>query len=159
MTMPIALKPLDAASFAPFGQVISRPARIGDRASYEAGLSSRRPRATIRLWVNRVRPTTPPLVATKLERHRYSSQTFLPLSVSRYIVITAPSLASGAPDVDGIVGFIAEGTQGITYAADVWHHPICALDESASFTVLMWQDDSPGDEEWATLPEPIIFEM
>jgi ureidoglycolate lyase len=157
--MPIALKPLDAASFAPFGQVISRPARVGDRASYEAGLSSRRPRATIRLWVNRVRPTTPPLVATKLERHRYSSQTFLPLSVSRYIVITAPSLASGAPDVDGIVGFIAEGTQGITYAADVWHHPICALDESASFTVLMWQDDSPGDEEWATLPEPIIFEM
>ncbi len=157
--MPIALKPLDAASFAPFGQVISRPARVGDRASYEAGLSSRRPRATIRLWVNRVRPTTPPLVATKLERHRYSSQTFLPLSVSRYIVITAPSLASGAPDADGIVGFIAEGTQGITYAADVWHHPICALDESASFTVLMWQDDSPGDEEWATLPEPIIFEM
>jgi ureidoglycolate lyase len=157
--MPIPLKPLDAASFAPFGQVISRPARVGDRASYEAGLSSRRPRATIRLWVNRVRPTTPPLVATKLERHRYSSQTFLPLSVSRYIVITAPSLASGAPDVDGIVGFIAEGTQGITYAADVWHHPICALDGSASFTVLMWQDDSPGDEEWATLPEPIIFEM
>ncbi len=157
--MPIALKPLDAASFAPFGQVISRPARVGDRASYEAGLSSRRPRATIRLWVNRVRPTTPPLVAMKLERHRYSSQTFLPLSVSRYIVITAPSLASGAPDVDGIVGFVAEGTQGITYAADVWHHPICALDESASFTVLMWQDDSPGDEEWATLPEPIIFEM
>ncbi len=157
--MPIALEPLDAASFAPFGQVISRPARVGDRASYEAGLSNRRPRATIRLWVNHVQPATPPLVATKLESHRYSSQTFLPLSVSRYVVITAPSLASGAPDVDGIVGFIAEGTQGITYVADVWHHPICALDELASFTVLMWKDDSPGDEEWATLSDPIIFEM
>lgn len=157
--MFVALKPLDAASFAPFGQVISRPARVGDRASYEAGLSNQRPQATIRFWVNHVQPTTPPLVATKLERHRYSSQTFLPLSVSRYIVITAPSLASGAPDVDGIVGFIAEGTQGITYAADVWHHPICALDGPASFAVVMWKDDSQSDEEWATLPEPIIFEM
>jgi ureidoglycolate lyase len=157
--MPIALKPLDAASFAPFGQVISRPARVGDRVSYEAGLSSRRPQATIRLWVNHVQPATSPLVATKLERHRYSSQTFLPLSVSRYVVITAQTLASGAPDVDGIVGFIAEGTQGITYTANVWHHPICALDGPASFAVLMWQDDSPSDEEWATLPEPIIFEM
>ena len=157
--MPITLKPLDAASFAPFGQVISRPARVGDRASYEAGLSSRRPQATIRLWVNHVQPATPPLVATKLERHRYSSQTFLPLSVSRYVVITAPSLASEAPDVDGIVGFIAEDAQGITYSANVWHHPICALDEPASFAVLMWKDDSPSDEEWATLPDPIIFEM
>lgn len=157
--MPISLKPLDADAFAPFGQVISRPARLGDRTPYEAGLSSHRPRATIRLWVNHVAPTTLPLVATKLERHRYSSQTFLPLAVSRYVVITAPSLASGAPDVNGIVGFIAEGTQGITYAANVWHHPICALDEPASFAVLMWKDDSPSDEEWATLPEPIIFEM
>ncbi len=157
--MPISLKPLDADAFAPFGQVISRPARLGDRASYEAGLSSHRPRATIRLLVNHVAPTTLPLVATKLERHRYSSQTFLPLAVSRYVVITAPSLASGAPDVNGIVGFIAEGTQGITYAANVWHHPICALDEPASFAVLMWKDDSPSDEEWATLPDPILFHM
>lgn len=157
--MPIALKPLDADAFAPFGQVISRPARVGDRASYEAGLSSHRPQATIRLWVNHVQAATSPLVATKLERHRYSSQTFLPLSVSRYVVITAPSLASGAPDVDEIVGFIAKGTHGITYAANVWHHPICALDEPASFAVLMWKDDSPSDEEWATLPDPIIFEM
>ncbi|MCZ6859837.1 MAG: ureidoglycolate lyase, partial [Alphaproteobacteria bacterium] len=83
------MKPLDADAFAPFGQVISRPARVGDRVSYEAGLSSRRPQATIRLWVNHVQPATSPLVATKLERHRYSSQTFLPLSVSRYVVITA----------------------------------------------------------------------
>ncbi|MCZ6449075.1 MAG: ureidoglycolate lyase [Alphaproteobacteria bacterium] len=153
------MKPLDVDAFAPFDQVISRPARAGDRASYEAGLSSHRPQATVRLWVNHVRPTTLPLLATKLERHRYSSQTFLPLSVSRYIVITAPSLASGAPDVAGIVGFVAEGTQGITYAADVWHHPICTLDEPASFAVLMWQDDSPSDEEWATLPDPILFDM
>ena len=157
--MPIALKPLDVDAFAPFGQVITHPARAGDRASYEAGLSSHRPQATVRLWVNHVRPTTLPLLATKLERHRYSSKTFLPLSVSRYIVITAPSLASGAPDVAGIVGFVAEGTQGITYAADVWHHPICALDEPASFAVLMWQDDSPSDEDWATLPDPILFDM
>ncbi len=157
--MPIALRPLDANAFAPFGQVLARPARVGDRASYEAGLSNHRPQATIRLWVNHIQPTTPPLVTTKLERHRYSSQTFLPLSVSRYVVITAPSLASGAPDVDRITGFIAEGTQGITSAAAVWHHPICALDDPASFAVLIWKDDSPTDEEWATLPDPIHFEI
>ena len=155
--MPITLKLLDADAFAPFGQVIARPGRAGDRASYEAGLSNRRPQAKIRLWVNHVQPTTPPLLAAKLERHRYSSQTFLPLAVSRYVVVVAPSLASGGPDVDGIVGFIAEGTQGITYAADIWHHPICALDGPASFAVLMWQDDSSDDEEWATLPDSILF--
>ena len=157
--MPITLRPLDADVFAPFGQVISRPIRVGDRASYETGLSNHRPQATIRLWANHIQPTTLPLVATKLERHRHSSQTFLPLSVSRYVVIVAPSLASRAPDVDAIAGFIAEATQGITYAADVWHHPICALDEPAGFAVLMWKDDSPGDEEWATLLDPIYFEI
>ncbi len=115
--MPISLRPLDADAFAPFGQVISRPIRVGDRVSYEAELTNRRPQATIRFWVNHVRPATLPLVATKLERHSHSSQTFLPLSVSRYVVIVAPSLASGAPDVDAIAGFVAAGTQGITYAA------------------------------------------
>ena len=44
--------------------------------------------------------------------------------------------------------FLAGPGQGVTYGADVWHHPMAALDGPTRFAVLIWQDGSTDDEEF-----------
>ncbi|KAH9224198.1 ureidoglycolate hydrolase [Leptodontidium sp. 2 PMI_412] len=87
-----------------------------------------------------------------LERHPYTTQTFIPLGISareaqdvRYLVIVAPSLSPAAadedlsvPDGEGLPGrglpdlgrlraFIAHGGQAVTYGAGTWHAPMVVI--------------------------------
>jgi ureidoglycolate lyase len=92
-----------------------------------------------------------------LERHPFTTQTFVPLSSSedattttRYLVVVAPSLAPGAlddglpvptgteaaalglpgrglPDLSRLRAFVATGRQAVTYGAGTWHAPMIAL--------------------------------
>ncbi|KAI1435209.1 putative ureidoglycolate hydrolase [Xylaria sp. CBS 124048] len=91
-----------------------------------------------------------------LERHPFTSQTFIPLAVGsvarRYLVVVAPTMTTaaatevkegadlllpapegdglpgrGLPDVKGLRGFLASGDQAVTYAAGTWHAPMIAL--------------------------------
>ncbi len=85
--------------------------------------------------------------AKTLERHPYSSQTFIPIRVARYLVIVAPDKPDGSPDLDEVRCFLANGRQGITYRRGLWHHDMTVLDESAEMAILMWCDGSSDDEE------------
>jgi ureidoglycolate lyase len=90
-----------------------------------------------------------------LERHPFTSQTFIPLTADatkRYLVVVAPSLQAttedadlpapegsvggsggaslpgrGLPDVKRLKAFVATGEQAVTYAAGTWHAPMVAL--------------------------------
>jgi len=91
-----------------------------------------------------------------LERHPFTTQTFIPLGLSaselqkaRYLVIVAPSLSPspaddglpvptptedsgplpgrGLPDVKNIRAFIANGAQAVTYGAGAWHAPMVVI--------------------------------
>ncbi|KAI0134243.1 putative ureidoglycolate hydrolase [Xylariales sp. AK1849] len=92
-----------------------------------------------------------------MERHPFTTQTFVPLTADagkRYLVIVAPSLAPGKmderlpvpvpeeeeedgmkpqlpgrglPDVSRLRAFIATGEQAVTYGAGTWHAPMVAL--------------------------------
>ncbi|CAK7223511.1 hypothetical protein SCUCBS95973_005204 [Sporothrix curviconia] len=78
---------------------------------------------------------------TILERHPYTTQTFVPLSTqsaadTRYLVIVAPNLTgeppagmstTNPPDVRGLRAFVARGDQAVTYGAATWHAPMAAL--------------------------------
>jgi ureidoglycolate lyase len=101
-----------------------------------------------RLHVNLIRPSVLPCVVDTLERHPYSSQIFIPLDVSRYILVLAPD----GPDITRAQAFLAPGNVGIVYRAGVWHAGAKVLDRSGSFAVMMWRNDSPDDEELITLP-------
>jgi ureidoglycolate lyase len=93
-----------------------------------------------------------------LERHPYTTQTFIPLSSSkgraRYLVIVAPSLPAstedeklpvpnadgehegrtvglgrrGLPDLKGLKAFVATEGMAVTYGAGTWHAPMVALE-------------------------------
>lgn len=100
-----------------------------------------------------------------LERHPFTSQTFIPLGLAkaekggektRFLVVVAPSLPAGVedqdlpvpkgvkglpgrglPDLTKIRAFVATGDQAVTYGAGTWHAPMVVIgDKPISFVVV-----------------------
>ncbi|GAA6038454.1 hypothetical protein JCM8097_007659 [Rhodosporidiobolus ruineniae] len=68
-----------------------------------------------------------------LERHEFSSQAFVPMGgegAGRYLVLVALPGADGSPDLSTLRAFLASPTQGISYAPNVWHHPLLPIDST-----------------------------
>ena len=100
-----------------------------------------------------------PLRVTQMERHEFSSQSFVPLDVSRYVILAAPMAARGGPDVENVRAFVVPGNIGITYYINVWHHPMVVLDRPGRFAVVMFRDGGPQDEEFAPVPDPFLVTL
>jgi len=157
--MVIIPEPLRAESFAPFGDVLEAPLDLG-RNFFGDGLANRRAGAAPSLAVAHVPAlATLPLVATRMERHEFSSQSFLALDVARWLVIVAPRAANGRPDTGRARAFLAGPNQGVTYRVDTWHHPLTVLDRPARFAVLIWLERSATDEEFVTLDRPFTVDV
>ena len=91
-----------------------------------------------------------------LERHPFTSQTFVPMGLDAddvdtcFLVIVAPTLKSdsttssdrrGPPDLHGLRAFLARGNQAVTYAAGTWHAPMVVLGAKAvDFVVLQYSN-------------------
>ena len=152
----IVAEPLTAEAFKPFGAVLEGSSVPG-RVFLSDTLANGRPQAPVCLSVATVEPKKDlPLQVKVLERHEHSSQTFIPLSVSRYLVLATLDAPGGGPDVAGLRAFVARAGQGITYAMGTWHHPVTVLDTPATFAVLMWRDGTAGDEEFVPVTTPLI---
>jgi len=146
--MEIVPQPLTREAFAPFGDVIDVPNEPG-RKYYEDALGNLRSGAHPSLSMS-LKGETPdrPLKADLLERHEFSSQTFVPIDVARWLIVVAPHAKQGGPDSALVRAFIASGRQGVTYKPDTWHHGLTVLDRPGRFAVFMWRDGSKGDEEF-----------
>ncbi|MDP6218754.1 MAG: ureidoglycolate lyase [Alphaproteobacteria bacterium] len=135
MTGPrtLAIEPLTKAGFAPFGVVIERAgAEIrmineGTTTRYHAlsqvdvGAGGGMP--ILSIFAGTPRPA--PIAVSMMERHPLGSQAFMPLSDHDWLVVVAPTNADdSAPDFDGLRCFQARGDQGVSYAPNVWHHPL-----------------------------------
>ncbi|KAI0014900.1 ureidoglycolate hydrolase [Xylariomycetidae sp. FL0641] len=105
-----------------------------------------------------------------LERHPFTSQTFVPLGVGpsdsrSYLVIVAPTLPAtdadsglpapegkpgrGRPDLGRLKAFLASGNQAVTYGAGTWHAPMAALGPPGSaidFLVFQFANDVPVED-------------
>jgi ureidoglycolate lyase len=157
--MIIVAEPIDAEAFAPFGDLLAAP-RVPGRHAFGSGLANLRGAARSELTLSHVAPQGAfPLTVREMERHAYSSQSFLPLSVARWLVIVALSGADGAPDGRRARAFLAGAQQGVTYRVGTWHHPLTVLDEPAQFAGFMWRDGSTGDEEFMTLSAPFAVAL
>ena len=139
--MRIVAVPLTPKAFAPYGDVLTPPDDFG-RAYFDEGLQTSRSTARPSLYLSRVRPVTS-----------------LPLDVSRWLVVVAPSAADGGPDAARAVAFLAGPGHGVTYHAGTWHHPLTILDRPARFAVVMWRDGTSTDEEFRTLAAPVLIDM
>lgn len=153
--MRIVAEPLTAEAFKPFGAVLEGPPGAG-RVYLSDTLGNGRAHAPVSLSVATVEPkATFPMEVKVLERHEHSSQTFIPLHVSRYLVLATLDAPAGGPDLSRLRAFVARAGQGVTYAMGTWHHPLTVLDGPATFAVLMWRDGTPRDEEFVPVPSPL----
>lgn len=151
------IQPLTSEAFAQFGDVLVVP-MVNGRHDADASLLSTRPLARPRLTLSHRDPVPLPLRVTRMERHAFSSQTFLPLGPARFLVLVAPHAPGGGPDMGQAKAFLAGPGQGVTYRADVWHHPMAVLDSPARFAVLIWQDGGADDEEFVDV-HPFTLEL
>jgi ureidoglycolate lyase len=144
--MEIIPQPLTREAFAPFGDVIDVPNEAG-RTYYEDALGNLRPEARASLSMTfRVPTQDRPLKSETMERHEFSSQTFVPVDVGRWLIVVAPHATSGGPDMAAARAFIANGQQGVTYKPDTWHHGLTTLDKPGRFAVFMWRAGTKDEE-------------
>jgi ureidoglycolate lyase len=140
-------RPLTAEAFAPFGDVVEAPAQPG-RAYFETSLATLRNNAAPRLWMLTKMPVKGlPLEITSLERHQYSSQSFVPIEIGRWLIVVAPHASQGGPDVARVQAFLATPLQGVSYKPDTWHSGLNVFDKPARLTVFQWLDGTATDEE------------
>lgn len=139
----LALEPLTAAAFAPFGDVIEAAAHAprfainqgtAERFDDLARIDTARGGGRTRVSIFRALPRTLPLRLALVERHLLGSQAFMPLAPQRFLVVVA---APGpVPQVQGLRCFVAAHGQGINLAPGVWHHSLLSLDEAGDFLVI-----------------------
>ncbi|MGB3620458.1 ureidoglycolate lyase [Ketobacter sp. MCCC 1A13808] len=81
----------------------------------------------------RSNPLPAPIKIERLERHPLSSQAFMPLGASPYLVVVAPA---GELVEANIRVFLAQPGQGVNYFAGTWHHFCLALQADSLFLVI-----------------------
>jgi ureidoglycolate lyase len=136
----LAIQPLSAAAFAPFGEVVEAAdsalpinqgtaSEFGDLAAIDVAAQGGRPRVSI----YRAQARAWPLAIAMLERHPLCSQLFMPLSGDPFVIVVAPPGA--IPARSAVCAFVTSGRQGVNYRRGAWHHPLIALTEG-DFLVL-----------------------
>jgi len=141
LPLNIPVQPLDAAGFAPFGDVISanpwhmRMINNGTTQRFHdlARIETYGTDTSVLFNIFRGNPFSLPVDITMVERHPYGSQAFFPVEKLPYLVVVAQ-------DRDGIPqqpqAFLARPGQGVNYRANVWHHPLLALEKVSDFIVV-----------------------
>ncbi|MDB5894790.1 MAG: ureidoglycolate hydrolase [Rhodoferax sp.] len=153
-TLRLAIEPLTAEAFRPFGDVIetSDQARhftinegYAERYHDLARIDVAAQGGHAILSIFKARPRVLPMQLLLLERHPLGSQAFMPLSQRAYLVVVAPATPmSSAPDTAAMRCFRAEAGQGVNYARGTWHHPLIALEADCDFLVVD-RGGAPGD--------------
>ena len=155
----IAARPLEAAAFAPFGDVLdlSGPpdrlinqglcGRHHDRARLDFGPGGR---AGISLFD--ARPRSLPYRLEMVERHPEGSQAFIPMHANPWLVIVAaPGQIPGA-----IHAFLAAPGQAINFHRGTWHGVLTPLHAPGLFAV-MDRIGNTGNLQEHRLYEPVLI--
>ncbi len=159
-------EPLTAEAFARFGNVIGtrgghdeRTINYGyttawyDLADIDVARDDGRP--LVRLF--ETRPMARPVRIRTMERHPLGSQLFMPLSVSRWLMVVAER---GNFDAKTLRAFLIGPDQGVNLRPGVWHHFSLALDTPARFLVL--DREGPGvhtEEHDLTEAEQVLIDV
>lgn len=156
--LTISVEPVTAQSFAPFGQLLLPRSPKETRLDLFEELANLRENARPRMSLIAIDPTTLPFEAIEMERHVFSSQTFVPQECKGYLLLVAPHASDGQPDMASAKAFQVPGSIGINYHANTWHHPVTVLGRRARFVVLTFVDGTPNDEQFVSLSEPVKIE-
>jgi ureidoglycolate lyase len=133
-------EPLTRQAFASFGDVIEfggkQPLsinqgfalRFDDLTTIDVADEGGRPK----LSLFEANPRPQPIIIELMERHPLGSQTFYPLQNRPWLIV----VCTDPLDSTSFRAFTASGTQGITYAKNIWHHPLLVFDTASRFLIV-----------------------
>jgi ureidoglycolate lyase len=139
----LAVEPLTAREFAPYGDVIEAREDapfhainrgFGKRFDSLAAIDTAAAAGTTAVAIVRALPHALPFNVVMLERHLLGSQAFVPLSAQPYLVVVAP--AGPVPEASSLRCFLCAKGQGVNYAPGTWHHPLLAIGTESDFLVI-----------------------
>ncbi|KAL1893318.1 hypothetical protein Sste5346_006495 [Sporothrix stenoceras] len=166
MTLSILCQPLRAADYAPYGGVISTDVVTDRTVVVNNGTARRTPEVVPTINKYSEAPSQTPartvlnvslasprevqpwegeeegkrvMKIKMLERHRFSTQSFVPMGADiQYLVVVTQnkSECDDSPDLDKLQGFVARDKQGVCYAPGVWHAPMAVIDNPVSFAIV-----------------------
>jgi len=136
----LTLAPLTKEAFKPFGDVIEIAG--AEKILINEGTTERF-NALARLDVSddggapilsifRARARPFPIALRMMERHPLGSQAFFPLSDAPWLVVVSEAQT---PSPKTLRAFLAQGSQGVQYAKNIWHHPLLILQPAQDFLV------------------------
>lgn len=155
-TIDVPVTVLTRESFSPFGVVIEKPQTPPDisRPTYvwwdEVAATPFRERVQLG-WLTVYRR---PLIFDQMERHRKSTQAFIPLATTPLIFAVAPPTDpadGGLPDPTEIRAFWLVGGQGVQIHPGVWHLTMFPLEPSAEVLLVHRANTPHEDAEWGDL--------
>ncbi len=156
MNQVIAIKPLTAEEFSPFGDVLEVsdvPNKIINqglcgRFHDLATLDIVDGRAGISLFKSEARQL--PYRLEMVERHPLGSQAFLPMSMDPFLVVVAPD-EDGKPGVP--LAFRTAPGQGINFHRNIWHGVLTPLAPPGLFAVIDRIGEGANlEEHWFETP-------
>lgn len=157
MRISLKARSLDAAALAPYASIIHAPDGVA-RVVPDVLAAGDVPGAHD-FTILCPRPAEAPLRITALERHPHSTQSFLPIISGRWLILVAPKMADGTPDLDKALAFVAGPQDAICIGRDVWHAGLTVLDQPAQFGMIMWKAESGEDGVLHQLEEAVAVEI
>ncbi len=163
MMVELEVKPLTREAFADFGDVIETDSvdpilinegtteRFHDLAKVDVLDDGGVPLISI----FRATPRPMPIAIKLMERHPLGSQAFMPLSDQPFLVVVAQAGDVIVPA--NLKAFITNGKQGVSYAKNVWHHPVLALGEVSDFLVVDRGPTSDNLQEFFFVDSDIVI--
>ena len=169
LKIPVALKvpvaSLTRAAFAPFGDVIETEGsahytinqghaeRYQDLARIDVLEHGGKPLVSI----FRATPWASPVRITSMERHPLSSQAFVPLTTTPFLVVVAAPTDTLRPEQ--LRAFVTNGRQGVNYARNVWHHALLALERQSDFLIVDRGGTEPNCDEVFFEQDEIVLDF
>ena len=85
----------------------------------------------------------------------------MPLKVGRWIVLLAPTLSDGSPDLVNIRAYVAGPEDAVCIHRNVWHAGLTVLDRPAEVGMMMWRSAAgPADDGIVfELKDPIVLSV
>lgn len=139
----ILLTAISPEAFAPFGVLITIAPGTA-RMNFTAPVENLRAHASANLAMVRPPATDLPLLVDLMERHRFSTQAFIPLGGVQAVLLVAPGGDEG-PDLDAARAFLVPGDVGISYHVGVWHTGMTTLAQAGAMAMLVHEDGSADD--------------
>lgn len=160
MSEVIQTRPLSAAEFAPFGDVLACSGapdkiinqglcgRFHDRAALDFG-----PEGRAGISIFNAEPRCLPLTLDMVERHPDGSQAFLPMTQHPFLVVVAPDAGDkpGRP-----LAFLTAPGQGINLHRATWHGVLTPLHAPGLFAVVDRIGNTHNLEEYWFKPQYVV---